>query len=134
MKKTTFFAVLTALLVLTACRSTPESVPQDLKPRDYFRLAQEAVVERRDYDTALLYYRTFLERYPDDIQRAIEAEYEIAFIRYKQNDPRAEQLFSELLARYEEAGAELLPGWPKVLAEKLLKEIAEEEGSSTAEE
>ncbi|MFO7975916.1 MAG: hypothetical protein R6V12_14920, partial [Candidatus Hydrogenedentota bacterium] len=64
-----------------------------------------------------------------------EAEYEIAFIKYKQNAPAAEQLFRDLLARYEEEGAELLPAWPKVLAEKLLAEItASKRQSTTAEE
>ena len=126
--------VLSLAAIITACYSTPDYIPEDLKPREYFQLAQEAVVERQDYETALFYYQTFLERYPDDIQRGIEAEYEIAFIRYKQNDPAAEQLFRDLLARYEEEGAELLPAWPKVLAEKLLARITASKRQSTAEE
>ena len=116
--------IMPALLAIIACQSTPEFIPEDLQPREYFQLAQEAVVEREDYDTALFYYQTFLERFPDDIQRTVEAEYEIAFIRYKQNDPSAGQLFADLLARYDAEGAELLPGWPKILAEKLAETIA----------
>ena len=112
------------LLVFTACQSTPKSIPEDLPPREYFQLAQEAVVERNDYDTALFYYQPFLERFPDDIQRTVEAEYEIAFIRYKQKDPSARQLFEDLLSRYDAEGSELLPGWPKVLAEKVLEKIS----------
>ena len=122
------------LLLFTACQSTPDYIPEDLQPREYFQLAQQAVVERRDYKTALLYYQTFLKRFPDDIQRGVEAEYEIAFIRYKQKDPSAEQLFKDLLARYDAEGSELLPGWPKVLAEKLLKEMADKKRGSTAAE
>lgn len=123
------------LLVILACQSVPEYIPEELQPREYFQLAQEAVVERNAYDTALLYYQTFLERYPDDIQRSVEAEYEIAFIRYKQKDPSAGKLFADLLARYEAEGAELLPGWPKVLAEKLQEKIsASESEEATAEE
>lgn len=116
--------ILPVLLGITACQSAPEFIPEDLQPREYFQLAQEAVVERQDYDTALFYYQTFLKRFPDNIQRTVEAEYEIAFIRYKQNDPSAGVLFADLLARYEAEGAELLPGWPRVLAEKLSEKIS----------
>jgi len=133
MKINHLFIALLILLLAAACQSTPENIPEDLKPREYFQLAQQAVVERGDYDTALFYYQTFLKRVPEDIQRTVEAEYEIAFIRYKQNDPAAEQLFKDLLARYDAEGAELLPAWPKVLAEKLLAQInAQKKGASTA--
>ncbi len=125
--------MLLVLLVIIACQSTPEFIPEDLQPREYFQLAQEAVVERNDYDTALFYYQTFLERYPEDIQRTVEAEYEIAFIRYKQNDPSAGMLFADLLARYDADGAELLPAWPKVLAERLSEKISAS-AAATAEE
>ncbi len=121
------------LIIILACQSTPQVIPQDLQPREYFQLAQEAVVVRKDYEAALLYYQTFLERFPNDIQRSVEAEYEIAFIRYKQNDPSAGQLFANLLARYDAEGAELLPGWPKVLATKLSEKISTS-AAPTAEE
>jgi outer membrane protein assembly factor BamD (BamD/ComL family) len=115
---------LSLALVMSACQSTPEEIPQDLQPREFFQKAQEAVVERTDYNTALIYYQTFLERYPDDIQRSVEAEYEIAFIRYKQGDlETAETLFSNLLARYEEEGAEVLPQWPLTLSVKIMEKL-----------
>jgi outer membrane protein assembly factor BamD (BamD/ComL family) len=126
MKKLIIPLILPCIFAIAGCQSTPDFIPEDLQPREYFQRAQEAVVERNDYDTALFYYQTFLERYPDDIQRSVEAEYEIAFIRYKQDDPAAGQLFEELLARYDAEGAELLPGWPRVLAEKLLEKIEAE--------
>ncbi len=111
-------------VVLAACQSTPEQIASDLPPREYFQKAQEAVVERSDYDTALFYYQTFLERYPEDMQRSAEAEYEVAFIFYKQNDlVTAERLFTNLLTRYQSNGAELLPQWPRTLAEKILEKI-----------
>mgnify|MGYP000527773527 CR=1 FL=1 len=114
-------------LALAACQSTPEEIAADLQPREYFQKAQEAVVERSDYDTALFYYQTFLERYPEDIQRSAEAEYEVAFIYYKQNDlVTAERLFDNLLARYQAEGAELLPQWPRVLSEKIAEKIKSE--------
>ena len=134
MKKLLLLLLFSSSIILASCHSTPDYIPEDLKPREYFQLAQEAVVERQDYETALFYYNTFLERYPDDIQRGVEAEYEIAFLKYKQKDPQAEQLFRDLLARYEAEGAELLPGWPKVLAEKLIEQITTGETAATAEE
>lgn len=116
----------------TACATTPDSVPEDLSPREFFQRAQEAVVERSDYRTALLYYETFLERFPDDVQRGVEAEYEIAFIHYKLGEEEtAEEMFRSLLSRYEGEGSEILPQWPRILAEKLLARI--EGQSNTAD-
>ena len=124
MKIITVLFLAAAVVIIAACQSTPEEIPADLQPREYFQKAQEAVVERNDYDTALFYYKVFLERYPEDLQRTVEAEYEVAFIHYKQNDlETAERLFTALLARYEGEGAVLLPQWPRTLAEKVLDKI-----------
>ncbi|MAG13059.1 MAG: hypothetical protein CMN78_00500 [Spirochaetales bacterium] len=113
---------------LLGCQSTPETIPDDLAPREFFQLAQEAVVERSDHKTALFYYEKFLERYPDDVQRSVEAEYEIAFIYYKLNDiERSQQLLENLLEKYESPGAEVLPQWPRTLADKILTKITTEE-------
>ena len=131
MKIKILYLILATTVVLCACRSTPDEIPVDLQPREFFQKAQEAVVERNDYDTALFYYQTFLDRYPDDIQRSVEAEYEIAFIHYKQNDmDTAVSLFENLLARYEGEGSEVLPQWPKTLTIKILEKIK----ATTAEE
>jgi TolA-binding protein len=117
-------ACVLGLFAAVSCRTTPEPVPQDLLPSEIFQRAQEAVVERSDYDTALAYYQAFLERFPEDFQRIVEAEYEIAFIYYKKRDYQtAERLFRALLERYEAEGGELLPRWPQVLSQKLLEEI-----------
>jgi outer membrane protein assembly factor BamD (BamD/ComL family) len=119
-------SILLLSIALLGCESTPDEIPADMQPREFFQKAQEAVVERNDYDTALFYYQTFLERYPNDIQKSVEAEYEIAFIHYKQNDfASATTLFENLLAKYEGDGAEVLPQWPRTLAEKLLAKISE---------
>ena len=124
MKYRALILAVTFAIIFSACQTTPEEIPLDLQPREFFQKAQEAVVERTDYETALFYYQTFLERYPDDIQRSVEAEYEIAFIRYKQNDlETAKVLFSNLLAKYGEAGAEVLPQWPYTLSTKILEKL-----------
>jgi outer membrane protein assembly factor BamD (BamD/ComL family) len=112
-------------LAIAACSSAPETIDQDLPPQEYFQQAQEAV-ERSDYPTALRYYRTFLERYPEDYQNVPAAEYEIAFIYYKQgNYDAAERRFRELLERYQGDQAQLYPEWPRVLSEKILGKIEE---------
>ena len=96
------------------------------------------MVEFNDYSTALLYYETFLERFPTDLQKIVEAEYEIGFIHYKMGDTeRASLLFNNLLDRYKAEGSEVLPRWPQTLAEKVLSNIegeSEEPESTTAEE
>ncbi len=115
------------LIIIISCKSVPVTIDEDLPPADFFQLAQEAVSVRNDYNTALVYYQTFIKRYPDEIQKIAEAEYEIAFIYYSKNDyETAKKLFQKLLDKYKEPGAELLPGWPHVLSIKLLKKIEEE--------
>ena len=116
--------ILFSALTLVACASGPIEIEEDLVPVEYFQRAQEAAGTRDDYNTALAYYTAFIERYPDDMTRVVEAEYEIAFIHYIEGDMEtAESKFHALLAKYEQSGAEVLPKWPKVLAEKLLFEI-----------
>jgi len=135
MKKTSLL-ILSILIIFISCKTTPKNINEDLTPAEFFQLAQEAVVERNDFKTALLYYQTFIERYPDDPANVTAAEYEIAFIEYKRgNFDKAEILFSNLIAKYEGEDAALLPDWPRILSEKLLDEIAgSEEPVSTEEE
>lgn len=116
--------ILAILLAVGACATGPIEIEEDLAPREYFQRAQEAAGTRSDYNTALAYYNAFIERYPDDSARVVEAEYEIAFIHYVQGDVEtAESEFRALLRKYEQPGAEVLPKWPRVLAQKLLTEI-----------
>jgi len=124
MKKSSMFLLLLSALFLAACATGPVEIEEGLKPVEYFQRAQEAAGTRDDYTTALAYYTAFIEKYPDDIIRVTEAEYEIAFIHYVQGDlETAESMFRNLLVKYEKPGSEVLPKWPKVLAEKLLFEI-----------
>ena len=123
------------LCTVLACRTTPISIPEDMEPKELFQRAQEAVVEKNDYAKALLYYQAFLERYPDDLQRTVEAEYEIAFIYYKLNDTEtAISRLEALLVKYESEGSGILPPWPRVLAEKILKKLTESAADPSIEE
>ncbi len=120
------YAFLLLPLLFAMCRTTPETIPEGLDPKELFQRAQEAVVERNDYETALSYYRTFLERYPDDVQRVVEAEYEIAFIHYKLGEyETARRQLNELIARYESDQSQILPQWPLILSRKVLEKIDE---------
>lgn len=129
------YAIFTLCAVLIfSCRTTPEAIPDDITPSEIFQKAQEAVVERNDYVTALRYYELFLDRFPDDVQKAVEAEYEIAFIQYKLQDFEAAKTgFTDLLAKYDAEGFELLPQWPRILSEKVLNRIETAESAAVAE-
>jgi outer membrane protein assembly factor BamD (BamD/ComL family) len=132
MKLHKLLGLIVIAVVLAACQTAPTDIPTDLEPAEYFQRAQEAVDANR-YETALAYYETVIERFPDDPATQVSARYEIAFINYKMgNEERATELFNELIARYNEPDSQQLPQWPKVLAEKVLEKIQSEEDPTTA--
>lgn len=119
-------AALMVLVLFSSCAGGPEEVPEDMDPEELFQKAQEAVVDYEDYKTALSYYEAFLERYPEDQQNRVIAQYEIAFIYYKMEKyDEAKERFQELISEYQGEAVRVLPQWPKVLSEKLLGRIAE---------
>ncbi len=124
------FAALAALFF--SCASGPVVIPEDLKPAEFFQKAQESS-DRNDYDTAKLYYEALIERYPGDVQNVIAAQYEIAFIAYRQgNTVDAEARFRGIIAQYEAEGEEALPRWPLILSQKLLTRIETERAEAGA--
>ena len=119
------------LAFFVACTTAPEDIPETLTQPEYFQQAQEAV-EVRNWDAALAYYRAVIERYPQDTETVVAAEYEIAFIAYKRGlTEEAADGFRSVLERYEEGVGPQMPEWPRILSEKLLAEI---EGAPTREE
>ena len=106
------------------CSSGPPVIPEDLSVLQFFQKAQEEM-EYKEWDNALFYYRTFIERNPDDIPNVMQARYEIAFIQYKQGDyVNAAKDFHEILDFYEKTDLPLsFPLWPKVLSRKVLQTI-----------
>ncbi|MFO7849690.1 MAG: tetratricopeptide repeat protein [Spirochaetia bacterium] len=115
-------------LLSISCASEPKEISDDLQPIEYFQKAQEAASEDENYSLAIRYYNIFMERHPDDIQGIIEAKYEIAFLHYKQGKhEQAKKMFKELLENYEGENANVLPAWPRVLAQKVLERIEEGE-------
>lgn len=113
------------LAILAGCASEPEEIPEGLSPAEMFQRAQEAVDESK-WDVALRYYEEFIVRYPDNRGAIIEAEYEIAFIAYKQERyEEAIDMFEAILADYQADNSGILPDWPEILAERLIEIIEE---------
>lgn len=111
------------VLFVGSCASGPVVIAEDLTPAELVQRGQEAS-EKANYGQAIQYYQAILERFPDDSESVCTAEYEIAYIKYKQKKyEEAEAGFRALLARYDEPDAELLPPQFKILAEKVLSRM-----------
>ncbi|MDR1325926.1 MAG: tetratricopeptide repeat protein [Treponema sp.] len=131
MKRITWFGLAAMLVIVmmneSACASGPIEIPADLTPAELIQRAQEAT-DRNNYKRALWFYEAVIERYPFNTDDICAAEYEIAFIHYKQkNYETAITGFNTLLARYTGADAELLPAKYRVLAELGLGKIADKQ-------
>jgi outer membrane protein assembly factor BamD (BamD/ComL family) len=123
MKLTTLAAGLALLLSLGACATGPLNTA-DAPPEKLIQYAQEAM-DRNRYKLALQYYDLILERFPDNDYLLCTAEYEIAFIHYKQKKyDQARDEFHALLERYNTPDEELLPGQFKTLTNIVLEQIA----------
>ena len=121
-----YFTILAALN-FSACATSNVNIPYTLSPAEIIQRAQEAS-DRNRYNTALQYYEALLVRNPANLTLVCTAEYEIAFIHYKQrNFDLAREGFNALLERYESPGGELLPQQFKVLSEIVLERIDERE-------
>ena len=116
-----------AAVVFFSCATGPVNIPPELTPAEIIQRAQEASDKNR-YNVAQQYYEALRERYPENINFVCTAEYEIAFIHYKQkNYAQAKDEFNSLLKRYEDAGEQFLPPEFKLLAIKVLERIEEKE-------
>ncbi|MDR0720681.1 MAG: tetratricopeptide repeat protein [Treponema sp.] len=117
--------VMALLLATAACFSVPDEISTELTPAELIQRAQEASDHNR-YKVSFRYYETVLERFPTNMEYVCAAEYEIAFIYYKQkkyNESKAE--FASLLKRYDTPDAELLPPKYRILSEKIMATISE---------
>ena len=114
-----------AALLAASCISKPVVIPDDLTPAELIQRGQEAA-DRNKYAASLQYYATVIERFPQDIDNVCAAEYEIAFIHYKQKKyDIAKAEFNGLLERYNTPDEALLPPQFKVLSQKILSRINE---------
>ena len=111
-------------LMLLGCRGIPKEIPDDLHPEEFFKLAQNAIVDWGNYRAALFYYEEFIERFPNMPGKIVEAEYEIAFIHYKRkNYEEAQARFNLILEKYQTQESIHFQEWPKILSEKILATI-----------
>jgi outer membrane protein assembly factor BamD (BamD/ComL family) len=116
-----------AALLVSACLNGPQEISGELSPAELIQRAQEASDKNR-YNTALRYYEAVLERNATNFDLVCTAEYEIAFIHYKQKKYEiAREEFKALLMRYNTPDEELLPQQFKRLANIVLERIAEKE-------
>ncbi|MDR2097451.1 MAG: hypothetical protein LBP37_02925 [Spirochaetaceae bacterium] len=113
-----FFCCLTA-----ACSTTPSVIPEGLTPGELVQRAQEES-DRNRYEAAAMYYNAILERFPDDSASVCGAQYEIAFIHYKQKkyDVATEEFYA-LIDRYNDADGDLLPQKYLILSNIVLETI-----------
>jgi len=119
--------VFVAALCFFACATGTLNIPYDMSPSELIQRAQEAS-DRNRYNYALQYYQALLERNSTNIDLVCTAEYEIAFIHYKQKKyAQAKAGFNTLLMRYDMPNGDLLPQQFKLLANKVLERISEKE-------
>jgi outer membrane protein assembly factor BamD (BamD/ComL family) len=104
-----------------------------MSPSEIIQRAQEASDKNR-FDDAKQYYAVLLDRYGSSIDMVCTAEYETAFLNYKQkNYAEAQAGFEQLLARYEGPDAILLPQHFRILSEKVMEKMIAD-GSISNEE
>ena len=124
-------AALASLLLV--CSSVPEEIEEGLTPMEYFQRAQEASDSGR-YALSMAYYEKFQEQYPEEQDRNVWAEYEIALLYHKMGKNQvALERFEALLERYE-SGEPNLPDGPKILAEKVKVRIEQMLAAEQSEE
>ncbi len=128
MKKYTtnlFFVIIIGSLSIffSSCQTQPKVIPNNLTPAEYFQRAQDAS-EKENYKLAMRYYKKFQEVYPNNLEKNLWAEYEIAFLYHKMGDNKtAIKLLDKLIAKYKSKEAKNWPQAPRILAEKVKENI-----------
>ena len=119
--------------LLLGCQTPMPDSSEQMSPAEYFQAARDATGQR-NYQAAMDYYRVYLERYPaathpDELERNLWAEYEIAFMHHKLDDDQtAVELLDLLVAKYDGEGGEDLPPAPGRLARRVIEELQSAEG------
>jgi len=114
-----------AASLFVACAGVPKVIPQDLSARELVQRGQEAT-DVYNYKAAIAYYEALNERFGSDPLYLTTAEYEIAFIAYKEKRyAAAKQGLESLLAQYSGPDGSTLPPRYAILAKKVLETIAE---------
>ena len=132
MKLIKIAVILAAAVLAASCATRSVTISEGLTPAELIQRGQEAS-DRNNYSVSLQYYETLIDRFPFDTDSVIAAEYEIAFIHYKQKKfDIAKAEFNKLLERYNTFDEDLLPPQFKVLSVMILGNIAELENQQNA--
>lgn len=119
--------------LLLGCQTPMPDTSEQMSPAEYFQAARDAIGVR-NHQAAMDYYRAYLERFPaaahpDELERNLWAEYEIAFMHHKLDDDQtAIELLGLLVAKYDAEGGEDLPPAPGRLARRVIEELQATEG------
>ncbi|MEM5947581.1 tetratricopeptide repeat protein [Spirochaetia bacterium 38H-sp] len=128
------FLLLLLVFSVFACKSEPPKVPENISQAELIQRAQEAF-DNSDYELAIYYYQTLLDRYGNDMEARATSEYEIAHIYFLQgNYKKAEELFNKIISYYDGEQAASLPAWIKVLSVRQLKESIEKQAQLEKEQ
>jgi outer membrane protein assembly factor BamD (BamD/ComL family) len=127
-----FIITLFTITLALSCATKLVVIPDDLTAAELIQRAQEAS-DRNRYNVSLQYYETIIQRFPYDTDSTCAAEYEIAFIHYKQKKYDIAKIeFADLLEQYNGVDEELLPPQFKILTLKILANITEIENRGKA--
>jgi outer membrane protein assembly factor BamD (BamD/ComL family) len=122
------FALIMAIL-LSSCATA--NIGEELSPAELIQRAQEAS-DRNRYKLALQYYQALRERNPGNTDLVITAEYEIAFIHYKQKKyQQAKDELDAVLEYYNTPDEVLLPQHYKRLSQIVIDSIENIENRPT---
>jgi len=130
--KSRVLIALVLVLIFSACTTTV-TMSDDMSPAELIQRAQEASDKNRYY-TAMQYYDVLhdLGRQTQNIDLIITAEYEIAFIHYKQKNYQvAREELNAVLEYYNTPDEELLPQQFKRLSQIVLESIDEKENQNS---
>jgi outer membrane protein assembly factor BamD (BamD/ComL family) len=117
--KLKYFLLLLVLCVLLACKTKAETIPEDLPKETYFKIGNE-LKNKNKYKEAIEYFEIVIDRFPDDMEIVLNAQYEIALIHYKMKEYKtALLLFDELIEAYNAPDAAYFPRSFLVLAQKI---------------
>jgi tetratricopeptide (TPR) repeat protein len=113
--------------VFSGCFSGPVTIANGASVAEIVQMGQVAMDKNR-YDQAIQYYQAIKRRYPDDDEAVVGADYEVAFIHYKQKKYSvAKNEFNRLLERYDAPEGEFLPKKYQILSGIVLKKIDEKQ-------
>jgi outer membrane protein assembly factor BamD (BamD/ComL family) len=118
-----FFLIAVFPVFFAACFTGPVTISEGATPAEIVQMGQ-AAMDRNRYAQAIQYYEAIRVRFPENSEAVAGADYQIAFIHYKQNKyDEAKDEFTALLEKYKGGGE--LPKKYQILSNTVLKKIME---------